>query len=113
MLCRALVPGRIRPGCEPAVTAVAINPQLPSPAAADDQIVVAVAVQIIPRDTGAQLTQFFWKERLARKIVVVRFLVFMGDQAADILKEGLGSEAGGAPFKAQGSRFKVRGCPGL
>src|SRR5688500_1387182 len=66
---------------------IPIHTQASALAAADEQILVAIAIHIKPTDARSALAELMGQERLPRKIVISLFAVHVSEQMAHIFKE--------------------------
>jgi len=78
---------RVGPLCQPASSVIAQDDAASGFAAADEQIVVAVAIHICPADSRSERAEFAGQERLTREIVEGRIHVDMFELGADVFEE--------------------------
>jgi len=88
-------------------------------AAADQQVVAPVAVEVKPRDARTELAEAVGQERLAGEIVEGFFGVDMAELGADVSNQGRGgggggpADAGDAPRSSTSSRALGRTLRGM
>ena len=78
---------RVCPFAQPASSVIAEDHAATGFAAADEQIVVAVAIHICPADSRSERAEFARQERLTREIVEGRIQVDMFEPGADVFEE--------------------------
>src|SRR5688500_12953591 len=66
---------------------IEVNGQFPASASTDDQVSVAIVVQITPGQPGSKLAEFLRQQRLAGEIVVRIIMVRVLEQLAYVFEE--------------------------
>src|SRR5207237_8431784 len=85
---------RLHDSRKPTTPVVPINRQLSAPAAADDQILMPVAVHVEPAHAGTKLAQLPGQQRLPFEIIIRLFVMDVSDHFTDIFENRLGGEGG-------------------